>query len=388
MDQELSLQWLETDEAEEEDDAEVQIDEYDLASSPNDFNTLTIVNFIESGAVKIPGFQRNYVWDIKRASKLIESLILGLPVPQVFLYEQSRNEFLVIDGQQRLMTIYFFVKQRFPRKSKRVELRRLLAAEQTFPPELLHDDVYFENFTLRLPEVADKKPNRFSKLKYETLADYRTQFDLRTIRNIIVKQLRPTGDDSSVYEIFHRLNSGGVNLTPQEIRASLYYSEFFKMLSEVNLEAAWRDLIALEDLDLNLRDVEILLRAVAMLTRGDVYASSMAKFLNGFAKSAKTMSDDEIERLRSELLWFISTAHGRLEERAFLRSSKFSVTLFESAFRAAILERRANRPVDAIFDRIPVLRDDDQFLKFSTARSSNKANVEGRLKRAIEVMTS
>jgi uncharacterized protein with ParB-like and HNH nuclease domain len=56
-----------------DDEEEFQIDEYDLTATPNDFNVLTISNFIESGAVKIPGFQRNYVWDATRASKLIES---------------------------------------------------------------------------------------------------------------------------------------------------------------------------------------------------------------------------------------------------------------------------------------------------------------------------
>ena len=96
-----------------------QIKEYDITASPNDFNMSTMFSFIESGAVKIPGFQRNYVWDIKRASKLIESIIIGLPIPQIFLYEEARNKFLVIDGQQRLMSIYYFIKQRFPRKEKR-----------------------------------------------------------------------------------------------------------------------------------------------------------------------------------------------------------------------------------------------------------------------------
>jgi uncharacterized protein with ParB-like and HNH nuclease domain len=91
-----------------------EIDEYDITASPNDFNVLTLHNFVEAGAVRIPGFQRNFVWDIGRASKLIESLILGLPVPQIFLYEQLRNRFLVIDGQQRLMSIYYFIKRRFP----------------------------------------------------------------------------------------------------------------------------------------------------------------------------------------------------------------------------------------------------------------------------------
>src|SRR5205823_118089 len=79
-----------------ETDDDYDIDEYSLTTEPNDFNVLTINSFIESGAVKIPAFQRNYVWDIKRASKLIESLILGLPVPQVFLYEKEQNNYLVI----------------------------------------------------------------------------------------------------------------------------------------------------------------------------------------------------------------------------------------------------------------------------------------------------
>jgi uncharacterized protein with ParB-like and HNH nuclease domain len=63
---------------------ETQVAEYDITAAPNDFNVLTIYTFLESGSVRIPGFQRNYVWDLGRASKLIESLILGLPVPQVF----------------------------------------------------------------------------------------------------------------------------------------------------------------------------------------------------------------------------------------------------------------------------------------------------------------
>jgi len=82
----------------------------------DDFNITTLFSFIESGVVSIPGFQRNFVWGIKRSSKLIESLILGLPVPQLCLYEQAKNKFLVIDGQQRLMSIYYFIKQRYPKR--------------------------------------------------------------------------------------------------------------------------------------------------------------------------------------------------------------------------------------------------------------------------------
>lgn len=97
---------------------ETSIISYDISVIPNDFNVMTINNLMETGIIKMPAFQRNYVWDRKRASRFIESLILGLPVPQIFLYQKERNQFSVIDGQQRLMTIYFFAKQRFPRNGK------------------------------------------------------------------------------------------------------------------------------------------------------------------------------------------------------------------------------------------------------------------------------
>ena len=107
--------------------------DYQITATPNDFNIKTIVDFVDSGVVKIPGFQRNYVWDLERASRLIESLLMGLPIPQIFLYEEARNSFLVIDGQQRLMSIYYFVNGRFPRKDKRVQLRHIFADEGKIP---------------------------------------------------------------------------------------------------------------------------------------------------------------------------------------------------------------------------------------------------------------
>ena len=121
MDNEVdSRAWFEGDEGSVID---ASFEDYQIISTPNDFNIKTICDFVDLGVVKIPNFQRNYVWDIDRASKLIEFILIGLPIPQIFLYEQSRNSFLVIDGQQRMMSIYYFFKGRFPKKEKRVELR-------------------------------------------------------------------------------------------------------------------------------------------------------------------------------------------------------------------------------------------------------------------------
>ncbi len=242
----------------------LQVDEYDIAVSPNDFNVMTLFSLVESGAVRIPGFQRNFVWDIWRASRLIESLILGLPVPQLFLYEQERNRLLVIDGQQRLMSIYYFVKKRLPRKDRRTELRRIFDEKGALPDQVLHDDDYFESFVLKLTQTLPERPNKLNGLDYDSLGHYRSQLDLRPIRNIVVKQSAPTGDDSTMFEVFQRLNTGGIALRPQEIRASMYHSDFYDMLSRINAERSeWRRLLPAEAPDLHMKDVEILLRGFA-----------------------------------------------------------------------------------------------------------------------------
>jgi hypothetical protein len=372
--------WLEGDNPPDEQDG--QIDEYDLNSTPNDFNVLTIFNFIESGAVKIPGFQRAYVWDIRRASKLIESLIIGLPVPQVFLYEEARNSFLVIDGQQRLMTIYYFIKQRFPKKDRRAELRRLSNEESKIPDEILHNDDYFENFRLSLPDTSTGEPNKFAHLNYATLGEYKGQLDLRTIRNMIIKQVHPSGD-SSIYEIFNRLNTGGINLTPQEIRSSLYHSSLTGALARLNMNPIWRRLIGREDLDLHMRDVEILLRAVAVAKDSSQYKPSMVQFLNRFSKSAQSFSSATVEQIYEMTAWFFDACKG-VGNQAFLsRQGRFTVPLFEAVFAAAWQGKPSIGDDWQLTDEIvSAIRNDDDFLAHSQEQTTNAAHVLGRLSAA------
>jgi uncharacterized protein with ParB-like and HNH nuclease domain len=375
-----------------EDTDEIQIEEYDITAAPNDFNVITIFNFLESGAVRIPGFQRNYVWDLGRASKLIESLILGLPVPQVFLYETERNRFLVIDGQQRLMSIYYFVKQRFPKKEKRAELRAIFDEHGRIPDNVVHDDTYFENFRLKLPEVLPDHPNRFKGLSYATLGTYKTQFELRTIRNVIIKQNSPPGDDSSMYEVFNRLNTGGINLKPQEIRTSMYHSSFYEMLYRANSLPTWRRILAYQEPDLHMKDVEILLRGFAMLIDGENYAPSMVRFLNQFSRKCRMQTADQNDYLSRLFLSFLQ-ACADLPEDAFLnkKNRRFNVALYESVFASicvsAFRERRILKgPVSA--ERLAQLESDDEFLGAMLEGTTQTKNVKARLKRAQTVLGS
>jgi hypothetical protein len=310
---------------------------------------------------------------------VIESLIIGLPVPQVFLYEESRNSFLVIDGQQRLMTIYYFIKQRFPRKERRAELRRILNEESKIPDDILHNDEYFENFRLRLPDTATGIPNKFARLSYSTLGDYRTQFDLRTIRNMIIKQVRPSGDNS-IYEIFNRLNTGGINLTPQEIRSSLYHSSFSGVLSQLNMNQTWRRLIGRNELDLHMRDIEFLLRAVAVARDSASYTPSMVRFLNHFSKMAQSFSSTTVAEISGTAEWFFS-ACSSLSGNAFLsRQKRFTVPLFEATF-AAVYQSRAQLPSEwQLTDSIvSAIKGDPDFLLHSQEQTTSTVHVIGRL---------
>jgi uncharacterized protein with ParB-like and HNH nuclease domain len=377
----------------EEDDNQLdsyQIEEYDLTSTPNDFNVLTINSFIQSGAIKIPGFQRNYVWDIKRASKLIESIILGLPVPQLFLYEENKNEFLVIDGQQRLMTIFYFIHQRFPRKEKRTELRKIFAKYDNLPEEILHDDDYFTPFKLQLPPSTTGHKNKFHNLTYKTLGESKLQFDLRPIRNVVVKQNVPKGDNSSVFEIFSRLNSGGVNLKPQEIRSCLYHSDFYNMIYNLNLDSRWRKLLRTEYPDLHMKDVEILLRGFAFMINGDKYSPSLAKFLNKFSQEVRIIQNDELAYLKNLFEAFLDSC-SELDENAFVnkRSNRFNTFLFEALlYKTGKLHLKAKSlPIIKIQEeKLNLLLEDHDYASATVAGTTNSDNVNTRLSKALEIL--
>lgn len=370
-------------------EVEYPLHEYELTASPNDFNIITLYNFIESGTVKIPGFQRNFVWDIKRASKLIESIVIGLPVPQIFLYEEDRNKFLVIDGQQRLMSIYYFIKQKFPKEEKRTELRHIFDEYGKIPQEILDDDKFFTKFNLKLPEQLPNQRNKFNSLNYSTLGDYRAPFDLRPIRSIIVKQVFPKNDDSAIYEIFNRLNSGGINLKPQEIRMSLYHSDFYEMLYRINLKPQWRRLTGMPEPDIHMKDIEFLLRGFAMLVNGDNYNPSMIKFLNAYSLQAKKYTAAQLKYFEDLFNSFLISCE-RLSTDTFQSNLKrFSITIFESIFTAICREPYSKSElVSGKINSTSVksLKNDQGFLAAAERTTTNRVNVATRLRRAFEII--
>lgn len=372
-----------------EEETEAVVKEYDITATPNDFNILTLFSLIDNGVIKMPPFQRNYVWDEKRASKLIESIILGLPVPQVFLYEQGKNSFYVIDGQQRLLSIYFFVKQRFPTKEGRLILRQYLTGDTKIESSILFDDRYFKNFKLKLPASAKDEKNKFDKLKYETLGEYKNTFDiLRTVRSVVIKQNEPD-DDSSIYEIFNRLNTGGQNLSPQEIRMSMYYSPFYKKLIELNSNNKWRKILKQNQSDVHFKDVEILLRSFAMLFEYETYSSPMGKFLNTFSKKANGFMPDLICYLESLFVSFLNSCEN-LEDNVFCtKQGQFSISLFESIFVATCIDSFNKKELVSkkiSNSSILELKENTNFINSNQGSVASKQNVTTRITKAIEML--
>ena len=376
------------DDDDSEDDS-YRIDLYDVVVSPNDFNTATLVNLIDSGVVMIPGFQRNYVWDIKRASRLIESMIVGLPVPQIFLYEQAQNKFLVIDGQQRLMSIYYYLKERFPRKEKLAELRQLANGRSALSMDVLANDEYFTDFALNLPANFSERSSRFHQRLYSDLdEEYKTALDLRTVRNIIVRQISPKGDDA-MYEIFNRLNSGGVNLTPQEIRRCVYDSDFYEMLYQTNTDDQWRKLVGGRIPDVHMKDVEILLRGFAMLIAGDTYRPSMVKFLNRFSQTAKSFSEDDLQVFRKLLDSFLDSCSDLPGDTFHSTPGRFSPMVFEAVFVAVCAgPYKAGNNIRGKINAasLNVLKNDIEFVDASQRKTADTDNVRTRLEQAKHIL--
>lgn len=385
-----SLSWFDDD---ADGEPEASFKDYDITSAPNDFNIRTIVDFVSSGAVKIPGFQRNYVWDVKRASRLIESILIGLPIPQIFLYEEAKNSFLVIDGQQRLMSIFYFVRGRFPRPEKRPALRRMMDEKGVLPPEIIGDDAYFTKFNLALPAKGASKASRFHGKNYETLGDSKLQFDLRTIRNVIIKQAAPQEDpDTSVFEIFNRLNTGGVNLRQQEIRTSLYHSDFLNMLRRVNLNPTWRTLIGLAEPDLHDKDVEILLRSFALVADGDAYTEPMSGFLNGFARRSLRLTPEKISYAEKLFESFFEAASGLTAANfAVAKSGRFNIAVFEAVFRAcctAAFQAQTQDVLPATAEKLNTLKEDPDFRSATQQGVGRKAYVDLRYNRSLAILSA
>ncbi len=291
-------------ETELNDDEEAQDIRYEISTFPTDFTVKVMYEKWQSGQIVIPDYQRRYVWTLPQASRLIESFLLGLPIPQVFLYrEHTGPELYVIDGHQRLGTIAQFYDGKFS-DGREFRLRGIRAA------------------------WADKTYEELSEDDQITLDD-------ATLRSIVIRQILPN-DSSSVYQIFERLNTGGTQLNPMEIRRAISRGGANAFLDRLNGNSDWRALIGRTDPDPRFRDQEMLLRVVALADDWREYSKPMKKFITAYMAVLDKKDADSIQELERRFTLACNVLRSQLGDRPFHLRQRINLAALDSVMATAI----------------------------------------------------
>lgn len=304
-----------TDTAESEDDLQT-IDPSLLGQAVvfgTDWTAATLIDQLRRGNIKLdPIFQRRDAWNPKRKSSFIESIVLGLPIPQIVLAEakDERGSFLVIDGKQRLLSLQQFA-------GIGIDVAPLALTGLKFRGELntkTYDD--FQN---------DPK-----------LRNYRNAFDNQPIRTVVVKNWQK---EDVLYLIFHRLNSETLPLSPQELRQALHPGPFLRFAAEyTQVPGGIHKALGIPKADFRMRDVELFVRYIAFQYNLSAYTGNLKSFL-----------DNECKRLNDK--WGTAEADIRSKTEQMEEAIRASYEIFgDNSFRkydGHNYETRFNR---AIFD--------------------------------------
>jgi hypothetical protein len=325
---------------------------YSITSYGADYPVDGLVKRIEADSIYIPPFQRRFVWDLKRGSRFVESLLLGLPVPGIFLSKEEKTQkLLVIDGQQRLRTLQYFYRGIFAESKREFALKGV--------------------------------QEQFEGLTYKTLLDEdRRRLDDSILHATIVKQEEPSADESSIYHIFERLNTGGLILQPQEIRACIYHGEFQEQLKHLNETQAWRTIYG--RVNPRMKDQELILRFFALFFEGNTYKKPMKGFLNAFMGKNRDLSVYPALKLAEAFVPAIELAGRCLGPQAFKPRAAFNAAVFDSVM-VGIARRLLRGPVTDFGNLSQKYQDliaDTDFTQATETGTSSEERVNKRLELA------
>lgn len=208
-----------------------------------------------------PSFQRGYVWPNRTASKLIESIVLNVPIPPCFLAQNEDFELDVVDGQQRLETIRRYYQNEFSLSGLEV-----------------------------LKELNGKRyhqlPNKVQR-----------QIKTHTVRCIMITN---KSHPDVKFDIFERLNSNTSSLNAQELRNCIYRGAFNEMLRELATEKNWLKILGRKSADKRMRGEEVILRYFAYRLNGfDTYRTPLKNWLNDAASKGKKLDAEDIKNLKA-----------------------------------------------------------------------------------------
>ena len=333
----------------EKEDEETEVPIYKIVSYPADPTLEVLYQKWQRDEILIESFQRGWVWKPVQASRLVDSFLLGLPVPSIFVYkEPSSQKWIIIDGQQRLRTICGFFEGKLPDNS----------------------DFYLRGVS---PQWEGK---------YYKNLDEKDQLRFRdsVLRVIIVEQQDPK-DDTSIYHIFERLNTGGTALNAQEVRNCVYHGPFNNFLYKLNKENIWREIIGAQTADPRMKDVELIVRFLSLLESGDSYSKPMKQFLNQYM--SKHRKERKEEPYRSNLLNVVKRIRESLGPKPFHMKRGINVAVFDCVMIAFAAETRIPNDIQS---RYAKLLDNPAFLEAISVHTTDVDRVMTRIKLAKEIL--
>lgn len=337
-----------------------------VAYSGTDFDAEGLVRRLVRGDIVIPNFghgdeslelaafQRGFVWRRPQMDRFIESLLLGFPIPGIMLVLQTDKRYLVLDGQQRLKTLAAF-----------------------------YDGVH-NGKVFALENVADE----YKGLTYKTLSpEQRRTLDNTFIQATIVRTDGSRESLESIYQVFERLNSGGTQLTPHEIRIALYPGRFVDLLAELNDYPGWREIYGQKSP--RVRDHELVLRILALYLRSAEYYRPLKKFLNDFVGDHRDLSKLNTQEL-TDLFHRAADALAEAGVRSLIRRAgqRINAALLESVFVAAMRRVAAGRdmPPDGIAGAVQELVESREMQSLASGSTSTEDSVRRRLEMSADAM--
>ena len=357
-DKNSKIEYLES----EQTDRESSPSKFNIVTYPVDYTLEILYNKLERNEIQTPNFQRNFVWTQNQSSKLIESFLLNLPVPAIFLYNEPKtSNYLILDGQQRLKSIHYYIKGVFDQESSN------------------------DGGAFHLTGLA--KDSQYNNLAYSDLSATDQQFLSNSVlRGYIVKQLE-SYDDLSKYYIFERLNTGGTSLENQEIRDCTYFGKFSIMLSEMNHGSKWRSIFGTNNLDKRKRDIELILRFLALRDFSD-YSPSMKDYLSNFMKRYQNADQEQLSQFSLIFEKTCNSIVAHLGEKPFHGSSisRLNVALLD-AVMVAFSNHTESIPKD-IKGRFGILLDNKDFIDGTRLHTTDRQTVLARFNLAEEILFS
>ena len=327
-----------------------------ITSYGADYTVDSLVKRMRDGAFTIPEFQRRFVWTQRHASKFIESLLMGLPVPGVFLYRESdTNRHLVIDGQQRLRTLQSF-----------------------------YDGVFHER-KFRLVGVSEPW---LSKTYTDLSPAHQLKLDDSIVHATIFTQDEPKDVLDSIYFVFERINTGGIRLTAQEIRNAIASGPFVALAKELNENENWRAVYGPENK--HGKDEELIIRFFAMLDARNDYSRPMSKFLTDYAIRMNGASEAVLTHHRNIFQRTIAMVREALGGSAFRPARFLNAAVFDAVMvgLAARLSEAPDPTPGAVTQAYDTLLTNADFQRGWVRSTADEENVRSRINAAIAAFGS